>query len=264
MSFRDEIERLHAYTRKRPALLAVLRELTEDGMHAQDVESDRTSGTETVLFCWDHERDPDECNRLRKHDDPICTGEPIPKATDPTGETTVRPDRIRRLVAEVEAAEARILTAAGQMYGSTPCRDVNTAKQTCWIYANHQGRTKRPDLERTITRAVETLDRVTAAYFCTQCRHPVAHPCDRHTKVSEGDKTKDLGKVDPTKVCSFCGNEPPCTKNPTTVKGNLAHPRTVGRSCYDRIRQTGKPPTRQDLDHLKRHGKWPALRETAA
>lgn len=262
MSFRDDIERLHDYSRKRTALLAVLSELTEDGIHAQDVESDRTTGTETVMFCWVHEQDPADCNRRRKADDPICTGDPIPKATDPTGETTIRPDRARRLRSEVDRAEARILTAAGQFYDTT-CLTVKVATQTCWIYANHD-RPRRTDLERRITAATEVLHRIVTEFFCSTCARPVPHPCPRHTDLTEKDiqqQREKLGKVDITRTCSFCGNEPPCTKNPTDVKGNLSSPRTVGRTCYDRIRQTGKPPTRQDLDYLKREGKWPKLKD---
>lgn len=269
MSFRDDIDRLHDYTRKRSALLHLLGELTEDGMHAQNVEGDRTTGTDTVLFCWVHERDPKDCQRQELD----CTGEPIPKATDPTGETSIRPDRARRQRGELEAAEGRIIAAASELYDST-CSTVGVAKQTAWIYVNHQGKARRPELERIIRNAVVVLHRITAEHFCTRCTGPSAHPCrkrdengDPHTEVRDSDVAKareKLGKVSrPESWCAYCGNEPPATKNPTTVKGNLSEPRIVGRSCYVRILRTGKAPTRQDIETLKRTGSWPQVTAAA-
>lgn len=266
MAFRDDIERLHDYTRKRSALLRLLEEMTEDGMRAQDCETSVVSGMLTVSFCWEHSRDV----RLCRDEGLECEGEIIPQHADPTGETASAWDRARRHRAEIETAEERVSAAAGQLY-STSVPSMTVAKQTCWIYLNHEGSTRRPDLERKVSGAVDTLHRICAEYFCLKCPRPSRHPCqrkdvngDRHTTLSEKDIQKqrdELGKVDIARTCSFCGNEPPCTKNPTTVKGNLSTARTVGRTCYDRIRQTGKPPTRQDLDYLKREGKWPKLKD---
>lgn len=267
-SFREDVERLHDYTRKRAALLRLLDEMTEDGMRAQDVETSVVSGSLTVSFCWEHSRDVRICRDKEGLD---CDGEIIPQHSDPTGETAASWDRARRHRSELQAAEERLCSAAGQFYGETHSPTVSVAKQTCWIYVNHQDRKKRSDLERKVSTAVDTLHRICAEYFCTKCPRPSRHPCqrkdgngERHTALTEKDiqKQRDqLGKVDIERNCCFCGDEPPCTKNPTTVNGNLPEPRTVGRSCYDRIRRTGKPPTRQDLDHLKKRGKWPGLRD---
>lgn len=260
MSFHRDLDLLGDWCRKRARTLTTLREMCEDGVHAASYEGDRTSGHDTVLFCWTHQQDPGECQKAGD----LCDGETIPVATDITGETTIRPDRPRRLLAELDQAEARIIQAASRIYTTVP-GTIAQARQILAVY-HHDPKRKLPDLERTVRTQVDHLARISAELWCPTCPRPVAHPCKTHTTRTERDlqtERDSLGKVDPDHTCSFCGNGPGCTKNPTTVNGNLPHPRTVCRSCYDRIRRTGRPPTRHDLDHLALKGKWPKIKEPA-
>lgn len=262
MTFREDLDRLRDYTRKRPAILNALRDMTEDGIKAASYETDRTTGHSTRLWCWDHQNDPHDCHKAGF----LCDGDPIPSATDITGETAIRGDRARRTTAELSVAEQRIAQAAANVYDLAPTLTINRAKQVLAVYLEDPVR-RLPNTEKVVASAVGTLHRISSEMFCNQCTRPQVHPCPKHTALSETDIAKDresLGAATPEHWCSFCGDEPPCTKNPTTVNGNLPHPRTVGRQCYDYIRTRGKPPTRQDLDHLTRTGKWPKMRETAA
>lgn len=257
MTFREDLDRLRDYCRKRPAIADALRDMTEDGIKAASYEGDRTTGHTAHLWCWDHQNDPRDCHKAGF----LCDGDPIPSATDLTGETAIRGDRARRLTAELSVAETRICQAAANVY-DTPPLTIGRAKQVLAVYL--EDRTRRlANTEKVVASAVGTLHRISAELFCQTCTAPTPHPCKRHTALSETDIAKDresLGAASPEHWCSYCSEAPGCTKNPTTVNGNLAHARTVCRSCFDRIRTTGQAPSRQDLEHLKRTGRWPKLK----
>lgn len=243
MSFADTVDRLNDWTRKRQAAVNLLMYLCEDGLRAADLESDRTSGHSTVV-------DED--------------GLSMPAVTDPTGEAVMKPDRAREQLSEIVRAETRVLVAVHVLYDVRP-NSISEAKQILWVYVNHD-RPRLRRVEKTVDGAVSVLHRISTELFCSACTHAVQHPCPRHSTLTKADleqQRKRLGVVTVDRWCVFCHDEPPCTLNPTTVAGNLPTPRLVGRACYDRIRQTGRPPTRQDLDHLARVGKWPRAKETA-
>jgi hypothetical protein len=69
-----------------PSGVAKIRLWSEGQPKAQDYEP--RSGPRTVLYCDDHDRDQDDCKRLGLP----CTGEPLPNASDPTGEAAIRQD----------------------------------------------------------------------------------------------------------------------------------------------------------------------------
>lgn len=48
----------------------------------------------------------------------------------------------------------------------------------------------------------------------------------------------------------------------TDVNGNLAKPMRMSRAVYDRIRTTGRQPTKAELRHHVDTGKWPKLHVT--
>lgn len=62
--------------------------------------------------------------------------------------------------------------------------------------------------------------------------------------------------------CEFCESHsktwsPPCTKDPTTVAGNLPRPVFVCRAHYAYIRTVGRAPTAAETQGYTRTGRWP-------
>jgi len=238
MNLRRTIGLILDHHRDRDRLIRELDAAAMDGLRAQDLAQDRTSGHTTVL-----------------DDD----GFAMPAVADPTGETATSPDPIRALRHDLDLAEHAVYTAASSLYGVAP----TSFRHIATLVDLHRRQGPDPLQVHRIISATETLADIRSHFLC-HCGHP--HRCPSHTTITDADYAAMLAKVsnDNAPVCAFCGNEPPRHKNPTTVSGNLPEPRWVGSSCYDRIRKTGHAPSRQDLEKLKRTGHWPKLREKAA
>ena len=240
MNLRRTVETLQAHQHVNPAVRRALDDALADGIHAQNLEGDRTTGHTTVL-----------------DDDGLS----MPAVSDPTGETACNPDRARLLLAELDHLESRVVTHAGSLYDTRPV-GFPQAVLTVWVYANHPTRPPRQTAMSRIVRAADRLADIDNQFVC-RCGHP--HRCPTHSTITPKDHAAILAKVSDANapICAYCGQEPPCTARPTTVAGNLPEPRLVGRTCYDRIRRSGRPPSRTDLETLNRTGRWPKLKETA-
>jgi hypothetical protein len=94
---------------KHCALRSRLQQAMIDNLNGQpraaSFESDRTTGHDTILFCWDHQTDLKVCH---KNDLP-CTGDVIPTATDTTGEAATNPDKARSDQRELDKIEKQII-----------------------------------------------------------------------------------------------------------------------------------------------------------
>lgn len=173
-----------------------------------------------------------------------------PPRPDPTGEQAISGDRARQLRGELDQAESRIVDTIRLLRSGT--RDIHQAIHVVILLDSYGPRpSSKPQREaiRTIDGAAQTIHRITVEVM--DARKPDAATL---AKISNGNAP----------VCAFCAGAPPCTADKTTVSANLTEPRWVCRSCYDRIRGTGKPPSRRDLEQLQRTGKWPRVREEAA
>jgi len=173
-----------------------------------------------------------------------------PPRPDPTGEQAISGDRARQLRGELDQAESRIVDTIRLLRSGT--RDIHQAIHVVILLDSYGPRpTSKPQREaiRELDNAAQTIHRITVEVL--DARKPDAATL---AKISNGNAP----------VCAFCADAPPCTADKTTVSANLTEPRWVCRSCYDRIRGTGKPPSRRDLEHLKSHGRWPRLKEQAA
>lgn len=115
-SIGSAVARLAAHVRRREELVAAIEGDDASQPGAQSFEQDRTSGHTTLLHCWDHDRDPAECHRLEL----LCTGEPIPTATDSAGELAIervgsgKPGSVSWL-ATIEKAEADVIAATKRL-----------------------------------------------------------------------------------------------------------------------------------------------------
>lgn len=176
-----------------------------------------------------------------------------PPRPDPTGEVGITQDRARQLRAELDQAEARILQAIRTLQRS-PHPAPRLVQAPAAIAYIASVRSKEP----TWHRARQSIDAACQTLFRIRVEVLEAKPPDAAHR-------KKLGVAEPPETwCSICGNEPPHTANPTTVAGNLPEPRWVGSTCYFRIRATGIAPSKRDLEHLKRTGRWPKIKEQAA
>jgi hypothetical protein len=94
------------------ALRTRLRQAMVDNLNGQpraaSFESDRTTGHDTILFCWDHEQDPTACHKQGL----MCQGDTIATHTDTTGEAATNPDRARSDQKELERIEKQLISLA--------------------------------------------------------------------------------------------------------------------------------------------------------
>ena len=90
------VEAVKTYLRIRPAIRSRLYAQADDGLKAQDLEGTRTTAIS-------YERDE--------------AGEKGPRVTDTTGDTAIRPDRARLLLAGLDRAERALILEANILAG---------------------------------------------------------------------------------------------------------------------------------------------------
>jgi len=114
-------------------VLAVLRQSRGGFPSGAAIENDRTSGHSTVLDTW--------CERHQK--DGCCGGHPVPTASDPTGETALRPhDPARRDLERLDKLIKQISDAASEIHQidqrwRTPAAAHKAMTEACELCARH-------------------------------------------------------------------------------------------------------------------------------
>jgi hypothetical protein len=118
----------------------------------------------------------------------------------------------------------------------------------------------RIDEER-LTRLVENLHR-TVEQMLDLAQHYAPRrstPKDRRESSDPYDGCASCRRVRGPRTSSWWNA--PRLPNPTDVGGILASQMRLCRNCEDRVRATGKLPTKQDVEHIRDHGRWPRVRE---
>lgn len=218
------------YLARRPGVRNRLTDQVDAGMKAQNLESDRGSGHSTVV---DEE-----------------TAESVPTVSDTTGEAAIRIDRARRLLSELDAAESSLLTAANTLIGH-PMLDF--AELTVVVVRHGQlipGEVKGS--ARVFDRALgEVLGRRKPDPGKSHDGRPYCQSCAR---CKEGEWFSEP---------NYYGGKP------TDLAGQLPRKLRLCRTCVrfcEGLAKAGlavRLPSRDELRHFRKHGKWPKLRVAA-
>lgn len=203
-----------AYLSQRDKVRELLTRYTNDGVRAQSLEQDRSSGMTTVM-------DPGEDG-----------GRPM--VSDPTFNAAGRRDAFRQLLEDCEASERRLIGSANRLIGHTMLTLPQQIPQVLKAYRgsddtfnrliHHAAQTFAHALSHTVD--ANTTDVVGRAKPVPDCQSCV------RLKLSDGP-----WRVDPDYLDG----------KPTDVAGHLDKPMKVCRACYKFISAEHRLPSVKEL-----------------